>query len=429
MTTHLRLPGPTPARPDSGPAPARPRQASPAGGRGARIPSMAVPRVLVLVLAGGAGNRLELLTEERAKPAVPFGGSYCLIDFVLSNCLASGVPDVWVVQQNNPGSLSEHLANGRPWDLDRTTGGLMVVHPHQGDHRGGFHTGTADALWRTAALLREHDPEVLVVVSSDAVYRQDYLDVALAHRESGALLTAVTRRHDGDVTRYGVVQVEAGTVTDYAYKPDDPASDLITTEVFALTPGPVLDVLDRLADEVDDVGDLGEHLLPELVGMGEVREHRFDGYWQDVGTVQSYWRAHQDLLGAEPAFELDERDRPLFTQAGRHAPARLLTGAEVADSLLAPGARVAGAVSGSVLSTGVVVEQGATVVDSVLLPGSVVRSGARVERAVLDSGVEVCAGASVGGPGPDDDDVALVGRGASVGAGDTVPAGGRFPED
>jgi glucose-1-phosphate adenylyltransferase len=389
---------------------------------------MAVPRVLVMVLAGGSGSRLELLTEDRAKPAVPFGGSYRLVDFALSSCLHSGVEDVWVVQQSTPAELSQHLSNGRPWDLDRTDGGLMVVHPHQGDHREGFHTGTADALWKNAALVRDHDPEVLVVVSADAVYRQDYLDVALAHRDSDALLTAVTTRHDGDVTRYGVVEVSDGEVTGYAYKPDEPTGDLVTTEVFALTPGPVLDVLEELAEQVDDLGDLGDHLLPRLVADGEVREHRFDGYWQDVGTVQAYWRAHRDLLGEQPAFDLDDRGWPLLTRPGRQAPARVAAGAEVAESLLAPGCRVAGSVRGSVVSTGAVVEAGATVRDSVLLPGSVVRAGAVVERAVLDSDAQVGRDAVVGGPDDDADaDVALVGRRALVGDGATVPPGGRLP--
>src|SRR3954452_7298862 len=179
---------------------------------------MALPRVLVLVLAGGQGGRLELLTETRAKPAVPFAGVYRLVDFPLSNCQHSGIADVWVSVQYQPQSVSEHLANGRPWDLDRTTGGLMMMPPFQGSERGGWTEGTADGLWRQSELVRQFDPDALVVVSSDAVYKLDYREVAEAHRGSGAELTMVTTEAEPeDAARYGIVQVaEDGKVTDYA---------------------------------------------------------------------------------------------------------------------------------------------------------------------------------------------------------------------
>jgi glucose-1-phosphate adenylyltransferase len=208
---------------------------------------MARPDVLVLVLAGGAGGRLELLTEQRAKPAVPFAGMYRLIDFPLSNCLHSAISDVWVLQQYQPASLNDHLANGRPWDLDRTAGGLRVLPPHEGTRREGFTQGTADGLWRNASLIRELGPRQLVVVSADAVYRLNYRDVLDAHRATGAALTMVTTSVDHrDAGRYGVVQIDGDRVVDYAYKPDEPAGDTITTEVFVMEPDAVLDTLEQL---------------------------------------------------------------------------------------------------------------------------------------------------------------------------------------
>ena len=393
---------------------------------------MSLPRVLVLVLAGGAGGRLELLTEQRAKPAVPFAGVYRLIDFPLSNCLYSGIADVWVSVQFHPMSISDHLANGRPWDLDRSVGGLMTLPPFLGDDRGGWNTGTADSLWRQAEKIRDFAPDALVVVSSDAVYKLDYRTVVDEHLQSGAEVTMVTTEVAADdASRYGIVELGDGDrVRGYEYKPDEPATTTATNEVFVFTPGPTLDRLEHLADECGEEGleDLGNGLLPGQTKDGAARAHRFDGYWRDVGTVPAYWSAHREFLSPEPPIDLDEPGWPVRTRGGRHSAARLLGGAVVVDSLVSNGTHVAGEVRGSVLSPGVVVEEGATVVDSVLLRGARVRSGATVTRAVLDDGVDVQDGARVGSEGDGLEGIALVGRRATVKRGADVPAGGRFPE-
>lgn len=388
---------------------------------------MTLRRILVVVLAGGAGGRLELLTENRAKPAVPYGGMYRLIDFSLSNCLRAGIADVWVLQQYNPGSLSDHLANGRPWDLDRSTGGLLVLHPHQGDERGGWHEGTADALWRQAPLIREFGPDALVVVSADAVYKLDYREVVDGHVASSADVTMVTTKvAASDASRYGVVQVDDGAITDYAYKPDEPAGDLVTNEVFVFTPDTVLDLLDELAEQVGEDGleDLGDHLLPHLVEAGKAREHRFTDYWRDIGTIESYWESHMDLLGDEPPIDLDEPGWRIQTQGGRSAAAGLAGTADVGNALLSPGCHIAGSVHDSVIGPDVRVEAGASVRKSVLLTAVTVRAGASITRAIVDDDVEVCAGVRIGGDG----DIALVGGEGTVPAGTVVQAGGRWPE-
>lgn len=369
-------------------------------------------RTLALVLAGGKGSRLEHLTADRAKPAVPYGGSHRLVDIVLSNCLHSGISDVWVSVQYNPVGLGEHLANGRPWDLDRTKGGLLVLHPRQGAGREGWSSGTADGLWRDADLIREHAPEALVVVSADAVYRLDYGAVVEEHLASGATVTAVTTRVDGqDAGRYGVVQVEDGRITGYELKPDEPQGDLVCNEVFVFDPGPTLDLLERLAEDAGEDGlqDLGHELLPTLARQGDAREHRLEGYWRDVGTVEAYHASHMDLLGEQPAFRLDDPSWPLLTRGGRRAPSRLRD-ARLDDALVSSSTTISGTVERSVLSPGVVVEPGAVVRDSVLLHDVVVRRGARVERAVLDVGCEVAEGVQVGGEG----DLVLVAAGERV---------------
>ncbi|GAA0240077.1 glucose-1-phosphate adenylyltransferase family protein [Cryptosporangium japonicum] len=381
---------------------------------------MARPRTLLLVLAGGAGGRLELLTDHRAKPAVPYGGSYRLIDVSLSNAHHSGVDDVWVIEQFHPVSLTDHLANGRPWDLDRTHGGLLTLHPHRGTDREGWHQGTADALWRQAPLIREFDPDHLVVVSADAVYALDYDTVVAAHAEGGGDVTMVTtRRPIEEAGRYGVVETGDGNrITNYVYKPDEPATDVIANEVFVFDPAVLLDALGNWEE---DGGDLGDHVLPELVDAGAAREYRFDAYWRDVGTVPAYLESHLELVGDEPAIRLDDPAWPILTRGGHHGPARLARGAEVADSLLSAGCEVAGRVERSVLSPGVIVEPGASVTGSVLLHGAVVRRGAQVRGSIVDAGAEIGAGATLDGT----DDVILVGAGARVPKDEAVSPGAR----
>lgn len=387
-------------------------------------------RTLALVLAGGKGSRLESLTTHRAKPAVPYGGHHRLVDVALSNCMHSGIADVWVSVQYNPVSLGEHLASGRPWDLDRNRGGLLVLHPRQGEGREGFATGTADGLWRNADLVRRHGAQALVVVSADAVYRLDYDRVVDEHVASGAGVTMVTTRvPQEDASRYGVVQVDGGRVTGYALKPEEPEGDLVCNEVFVFDPDRALDVLEELAASAGEDGlqDLGHGLLPALVEAGEAREHRFEGYWRDVGTIEAYHASHLDLLGDDPAFVLDDPSWPVTTRGGRRGPARLGRGAQLSDVLLSPSTHVSGTVERSVLSPGVVVEAGAVVRDSVLLHDVVVRAGATVQRAVLDASAEVTVDAVVGGDG----DLVLVGAGERVtgrlapGARQPRPEGGR----
>lgn len=388
---------------------------------------MAPTRTLLIVLAGGAGSRLESLTEQRAKPALRFGGSHRLIDFPLSHAANSGISDVWVIEQFEPESITEHLAGGRPWDLDRSRGGLMLLGPHRGDEREGWHTGTADALWRKADLIRARAPEVVLVASADAVYRMDYSDVVAHHLEGGAEVTMVTTRHDGDVTRYGVVVTEGGRIRQYALKPDDPASRIVTTEVFAFDPAALVETLEAAAEAHRDegLGDLGEHVLPAMVERGAATEYRHTGYWQDVGTVEAYWSAHMELI-EQPPFDLDDPEWPVRTRSQRHVGARVHARGTVEDSLLAPGVVVEGAVRHSVLGPGVQVAPGAEVVDSVLLDDVRVGPGARVLRSVVDEAARVRGRAEVGGGGAQDD-IALIGARSVVHPRKRVPAGGRYP--
>jgi glucose-1-phosphate adenylyltransferase len=399
------------------------------------------PRILTLVLAGGEGSRLEVLTERRAKPAMPFAGVYRLIDFPLSNAMHSELTDVWLIQQYEPYSILDHVANGRPWDLDRTYGGLQILHPHTGDEKGGFHRGNADAIFRNKRYIEEFDPDVLLVLSADHVYKLDYREVVTAHLDGGADLTMVTTDVPREeASRFGIVETEGDRVTGYEYKPDDPNTTTATTEVFAFRTAKLLGCLEELAsqkgsdpnDDEDNVEDLGDDALPAFVRDGNVRAFALDGYWRDVGTVDSYWSSQLELATREAEIDLDERGWPIRTLGMERSPAWIGSSAEVSESLLSPGCVVEGNVTRSVIAPGVVVQKGATIADSVILHDAVVEAGAEIKRSVLDREVRVAAGARVGegeGTSAALEEITLIGMRASLAEGSLVPAGARLASE
>ncbi len=382
------------------------------------------PHVLALVLAGGAGSRMGVLTDTRSKPSLPVAGELPLIDFPLSNCRLSGISDVWLIAQHNPHSLLDHVANGRPWDLDRTRGGFRMLHPFSGEDGERWHEGNAHAIHAHREFIADLRPDVTVVLSADHVYTLDLRDVVDAHLDREASVTIVTTEVAVDeASRHGVVEVDGSSVVGFSYKPDDPATGTVSAEVFVYDTAVLLDTLAELADKhgEDELGDFGERLLPHLVDGGRAHAHRLEGYWRDLGTVESYWQGNQDLLGDEPRLRLDRRDWPIMGRRADLPAARVLRGAEVSDSMLSAGAVVRGSVERSVLGPGVVIERGARVVDSVLMEEVVVEGGARVERSVLAARTRVGEGAVVGAPG--DGELTRVGDGGTVEAGAEVPAG------
>ncbi|PTA67207.1 glucose-1-phosphate adenylyltransferase family protein [Deinococcus arcticus] len=367
-------------------------------GRGTRVRGK---RVLAIILAGGQGKRLGVLTQERAKPTLTFAGTYRLIDFALSNCVHSGLSDVWVIEEYELHTLNDHLGSGRPWDLDRTHGGLQVLPPFSGaEAEGGFASGNADALFIHRRLIRQYQPDVLLVLSADHVYTLDYRPVIEEHLNSGAAVTMVTTKvpKGEDASRFGVVKVgPGGKVTEFAYKPEQPRSQTITTEIFVYDAPKLLKQLERLhaaKGKGGHLGDFGDELIPAFVEAGEAHATDLGGYWLDVGLPDAYWRAHQDVLRGR-AVTLDDPGWPILTSSIPRMPARLEKGAKVAGSLVSYGCRVAGTVRGSVLAPGVVVEEGASVEDSVLLRDVVVRAGVRVRRAIVDEEADLRA--NVGG--------------------------------
>lgn len=350
-------------------------------------------KVLALILAGGKGSRLGLLTENKAKPVMPFGGFYRLIDFALSNCLHSQISDVWVIEQYEPHSLNEHLANGRPWDLDRTYGGLQILPPFQSESaEDGFADGNADAIVRHLKFIADFNPDLLIVLSADHVYKLDFRDVIETHILQKASVTMVTTRlpkHES-ASRFGVVETgKDGRITNFEYKPDKPKNDLITAEIFVYDAKILIETLKKLKAEKKSVKDYGNELLPELVKNGRAFEHRHNGYWRDVGTLTSFWRAHMELLDEKLKFVFDDEKWQILTLAEQSVPAFIYRSADVKNSLISLGCKIKGSVEHSVMSANVVIETGAFVRDSVILPNAVVESGVKLEKIIVDSGVKV----------------------------------------
>ncbi|HSP60772.1 MAG TPA: sugar phosphate nucleotidyltransferase [Ornithinimicrobium sp.] len=405
-------------------------------------------RVLAVVQAGGAGSRMDVLTRERAKPALPFAGTHALVDFPLSALRASGIVDVWVSVQYQSGSLDTHLAGGRPWDLDRTHGGFRRLTPEQGSgaaHDDGFSHGNADGLFRIRDDLRVHDPDVLVVLSADHVFSTDLRPAIAHHLRAGAECTLLTAEVGvQEAAEKMVVHADAGgRVREVDYKPQATEATTVASEIFLYDPRVLLAELERLHRELagrpqddgradnDDtgLGDFGELLLPALVGRGHVHAVPLEGYWRDVGRPAAYLQAHRDLLaGRVDVF--DHPDRPVLSPTPAGAPAWVGDGGVLDGSMVSPGARVRGRVERSVLGPDVVVEGGAVVQDSVLLRGVVVEAGARVSACIVDEGARIGRDAVVGRTLPGtritDGAVTLVGRHTVVGRGAQVPAGARL---
>ncbi len=400
---------------------------------------MARQRTLALVLAGGKGSRMEVLTQHRAKPALPYAGVYRLIDLSLSNLRNSGLSDVWLVVQYETQSIAETVAGGRPWDLDRTHGGLRILPPQQeaGSDEGVWHEGNADAIYQHRDLIREFAPDVLLVLSADHIYRLDFQDLLEQHQASEAGVTLVSTEVPLDqASNHGTITVDSkGVVTSFDYKPDEPTSPLVATEIFAYNPDVVIETLERLSREKATRGkesgleDFGHELLPDLVAQGEVRDFRLPGYWKDVGRPETYFQSHMDLLDPSMNLDLDDPEWPIYTLDHQRMPARFGDASRVRHSLVSPGCDIAGTVERSVLAPGVVVEEGATVRDAIVLQDAVIRAGARVRFAIVDQGAVIGKKARVGqkpsGDLPTTDELVLVGMGARVKGGETVGRGAR----
>ncbi len=359
-----------------------------------------VKPVIALILAGGEGERLSVLSRVRAKPAVPFGGKYRIIDFTLSNCVNSGVDDVLVLTQYNPHSLNDHIGLGRPWDLDRARGGVKLLQPYIRRGRvAEWYRGTADAVLQNFNVVEQDAGDAVLILSGDHIYKMDYTPFLAAHRRHRADVTLAVRRVPlAEATRMGILALDdQDRVVDWQEKPKQPKSDLASMGVYVFSKR----ALRRWLSE--DLTDFGTNVIPAMLeGGARVFGYRFDGYWQDVGTIQSYWEANMALLDDTPELDLYDREWLIHTRSEERAPAKIGPTAQVHRSLISHGCVINGTVVNSVLSPGVRVDVGAVVRDSIVMFDTVIRSGAVIDRAILDKEVVIGQGAIVG-DGPDFD--------------------------
>jgi glucose-1-phosphate adenylyltransferase len=350
--------------------------------------------VLTLILAGGEGERLSILSAERAKPGVPFGGKYRIIDFALSNAVNSGLTDVGILTQYAPRSLMDHIGVGRPWDLDRSHGGVALLQPFIGRGRArDWYRGTADAVLQNLDFIADRDPELVLVLAGDHVYKMDYRPFLDLHRQAGADVTCAVRTVPiEEAHRFGILDVAGdGRVTDFVEKPARPPSNLVSMGVYVFSWPELRTVIG--GDRVD----FGRHVLPWMVETGQrVFAYEFGGYWQDVGTVESYWQTSLDLLSDAPGIELNDLGWLIYTKSEERPPAKIGPEARISRSMVSHGCVIDGTVEHSVLSPGVRVAAGATVRDSIVMFDAAIEAGATLDRAIVDKECHVGADARVG---------------------------------
>lgn len=390
--------------------------------------------IRAVILAGGEGTRLGVLTAKRTKPAVPFAGKYRIIDFPLSNCVNSRIFDVMIVAQYRPHSLIDHIGAGGPWDLNRDfTGGVRILTPYRSRGSSWF-VGTADAVQQNFTFIKHGNPDAILMLSGDHIYSMNYEPLIRYHQERNADVTvAVNNVPYSEASRFGIVGVDENlNITSFVEKPAKPPSTLANMGIYIFN----MDVLnltlweDHLNQESSH--DFGKNILPNMVASGrKLVAYPYEGYWMDVGTVQSYWQAHMDLLCTPPTFNLYNPKWIIHTRTEERPPSHIYTGAVVEDSLICDGCTIeSGArVIRSVLSPGITVRAGTTIEESIVLTNTTISNDCSIIRSVLDKRIHVGEGCQIGKREDNDLKIAMVGRNSQVPAGAVLNAGGTIGWD
>lgn len=381
---------------------------------------MSKKECIAMLLAGGQGSRLGALTSNVAKPAVSFGGKFRIIDFALSNCANSDVTTVGVLTQYRPYLLHSYIGTGEAWNLDERDGGVSILPPYATQTGGAWYEGTADAVTQNIGYIEQNDPEYVLILSGDQLYRMDYAEMLETHKKNNADLTiAVMPVPWEEASRFGIITTdEEGRITKFTEKPKKPDSNLASMGIYIFTTDLLLAALRE--DAVDQISehDFGKNIIPKLLDDGKrLYTYEFNGFWRDVGTISSYHETSMDLLGPNPAFDIFDEKFPIMSNASTRPPSFVGRNGEVEDCLVSNGCRILGKAKHSIISTDAVIGERATVVDSVLLPGAVVKDGAHVVRAILGENSVVEENVNLGSVDTTKD-TAVIGNDVVVGKGE-----------
>ena len=385
---------------------------------------------VAMLLAGGQGSRLYALTKNIAKPAVPYGGKYRIIDFPLSNCVNSGIETVGVLTQYQPLELNDYIGSGQPWDLDRMDAGVHVLPPYQRNKGADWYKGTANAIYQNIPFIERYNPEYVLVLSGDHIYKMDYSKMIAFHQKKNAACTvAVIEVEMSEASRFGILNThEDGTIYEFEEKPKKPKSNLASMGIYVFSWTKLRQYLN--ADEKDpkSQNDFGKNVLPSMLAAGETMvAYRFEGYWKDVGTIESLWEANMDLLNPKVPLDLSDMEWRIYSRNPGLPPHYVAAGAVVENSMISEGGNIYGNVDFSVLFAGVTIEEGAEIRDSIIMPGAIIKKGARVHYAIVAENAVIGENALVGARPEELEDtkdwgVAVIAAGVRVGDGCTVPA-------
>ncbi len=387
---------------------------------------------VAMLLAGGQGSRLYALTTNIAKPAVAFGAKYRIIDFPLSNCINSGIDTVGVLTQYQPLVLNEYIGNGQPWDLDRTYGGVHILSPYQAKTRSSWYEGTANAIYQNMHFMKMYNPDYILILSGDHIYKMDYAAMLKAHIEKGADCTiAAINVPLSEASRFGILNVkEDGEIYEFEEKPKQPKSTLASMGIYIFKAEKLFSYLEADDANPNSSKDFGKDVLPAMLNAGEkMYSYEFEGYWKDVGTVASLWQANMDLLGATPEFDVGDKSWKIHSRNPLAPPEHIGKEGVVKNSMIALGCEINGWVENSILGSNVVVEEGALVKDAVVLANSVIKKGAIVSYSIIDENVTVGEKAIIGVDKYDRAEIVVLGRDITVADGVSVLEGQKHEKD